>query len=193
MKTTQNSSTTYITAKEYLVVERASPQKNEYYDGHISEMPGASLGHNLIVANLIFEIRSLIREGSFLICPSGLRVASPGLDSYMYPDVSIVSGKAILEDDTFDTLLNPSVVIEVMSSYSKERDMGYKFFRYQRIPSLKEYLLIDSRSWFVQAARKQENDTWKFERIENDMKALLAIETIPCQVPLKNIYYRVDL
>jgi Uma2 family endonuclease len=181
----------YPTPQEYLSAERIASGKNEYYEGQILEMPGASEGHNFIVSNLIREIGPFLKGKPFDIFPSDFRVGTPNMDTYVYPDVTIVSGKCILQDDQFDTLLNPSVVIEVMSTYSKERDLGYKFFRYQRIPSVKEYIVIDSRSYFVQIARRQEDDSWKFEQIEDNKSASLFIETIQYSVPLKDIYYHV--
>jgi Uma2 family endonuclease len=182
----------YATPQEYLSDERIALEKHEYYDGNILQMPGASLGHNFIVVNLVSELGSLLKDTEFRVLPSDIRVASPNLDTFVYPDASIVSGKPILQDDQFDTLLNPSVIIEVMSTYSRDRDMGYKFFRYQRIPSVKEYIVIDSRNCFIQKASRQENDLWKFERIENDMNASLFIETIQHNLLLKDIYHRVE-
>lgn len=178
----------YPTAQEYLSIERVALEKHEYYDGHILEMPGASQAHELIVANLIGEIKPFLKGKDFTIFPSNLRVSSPNMDTYVYPDVTIVSGKPILQDNQFDTLLNPSVVIEVMSTHSRERDIGYKFFRYQRIPSVKEYIVIDSRSCFIQIARRQDGDLWKFDRIEGDMNASFFIETIEYSLSLKEVY-----
>lgn len=188
----QTKSFEYRTPQEYLTVERTALGKNEYYEGHILEMPGASVGHNLIVSNLILEIGPYLKGKPFKIFPSDIKVASPSLDTYVYPDVSIVAGKAVLQDNHFDTLLNPSVVVEVMSTFSRDRDLGYKFFCYQLIPSVNEYIVIDSRSCFIQTARRQENDLWKFNRIENDMNALLSITTIDYQLKVKDIYRDID-
>ena len=186
------SSVIYRTPDEYLSAESESDEKNEYYDGWVVKMPGASVNHNRIVANLLRDLGTALKGKPFDVFPSDFRVASPEFDAFVYPDLTIVSGEAKLKDGCFDTLLNPSVIMEVMSAYSHDRDMGNKFFRYQRISSLKEYILIDSRTCFVQICRREGGNLWEFERIET-MEGLLRIKTCSSLLPLKDIYYRVPL
>src|SRR5690606_29496950 len=111
-----------------------------------------------IVAYLLRDIGADLKGKPFDVFPSDFRVASPDFDTFVYPDLSIVAGDPVLMDNRFDTLLNPAVIIEVMSAYSRDRDMGNKFFRYQRIPSLLEYILIDSRHCFIQKCTREENN-----------------------------------
>lgn len=127
----------YITPEEYLEAERAADYKNEYYDGHVFAMSGASLAHNRIEINLIAGLRDRSKECGCEVLPSHMRVTTPSHDSYMYPDLTIVCGEPQLEDDHFDTLLNPSVIIEILSPSTRSIDKGRKFFFYKEIPSLK--------------------------------------------------------
>ena len=182
----------YISPQEYLAIERAAEYKNEYYHGQILAMSGASLNHNRIDGNLIANIGNFLKGKNCRVLPSNMRITTPSCDSYMYPDASIVCGKPQLEDDQFDTLLNPSVIFEILSPSTRSIDKGRKFFFYQQIPSLKEYIMIDSLKRFIQVARKQANDSWKFENMD-ETHTILHIQTIDFQLPLSEIYYDTGL
>ena len=180
----------YISPKEYLEAEVLADEKHEYFDGNIINMAGAREAHNRIVANLMREIGVFLKGKSCDVFPSDLRIATPSSNSYMYPDSSIVCGDIEKKDGEFDTCTNPSVIIEVMSDSTRDKDRGFKFFYYQQIPSVKEYILIDSLSYFVQSIRRQQNDLWQFETIEN-INISLNIPSIGLSLPLSDIYYRV--
>jgi len=182
----------YISPQEYLVIERTAEYKNEYYHGQILAMSGASLNHNRIDGNLIANIGQFLKDKNCRVLPSNMRVTTPSYDSYMYPDASIVCGDPQLEDDQFDTLLNPSVIFEILSPSTRSIDKGRKFFFYQQIPSLKEYIMIDSLKRFIQVARKQADDSWKFENMD-ETHTSLHIQTINFQLPLSEIYYDTGL
>jgi Uma2 family endonuclease len=182
----------YITPDEYLQMERASEEKHEYYDGYVITLTGARLKHNQIAANLLVDIGSYLKGKECQVLPSDMRVATPNRDAYIYPDASIVCGDPQLEDDQFDTLLNPSVVFEIWSPSTQKNDVGYKLIYYQHIPSLKEYIMIDSAKQFVQAVRKQQDGAWRFEDI-TDTTSMLFIRTINMAVPFADIYRNTGL
>jgi Uma2 family endonuclease len=182
----------YVSPQEYLSIERATENRNEYYYGQISAMSAASYDHNRIVSNVIIAIGNFMKGKNCSVLPSHMRVSTPSHDSYMYPDASIVCGKPQLEDEQFDTLLNPSVIFEVLSPSTRNVDKGRKFFFYQQIPSLKEYIMIDSVKRFIQIARKQDDNSWKFETLD-ESHASLFIQTINFELPLSEIYYDTDL
>ena len=177
----------YITPAEYLVSERASEEKHEYYDGQVLAMSGASLKHIRITRNLTLTIGTYLQEKDCEILPGEMRVRTPGQDAYMYPDAVIFCGKENLEDDVFDTLLNPSVIFEILSPSTRSIDKGRKFFFYQQIPTLQEYIMIDSQKKFIQLARKQADGSWIIEIIKN-ADASLFIRTINFSLPLQEIY-----
>ena len=177
----------YISPAEYLLAERASEEKHEYYDGQVLAMSGAGLNHNRIQANLLINIGSCLKGKNCSILPGDMRVTTPTQDAYMYPDSLIVCGEPQLQDDTFDTLLNPSVIFEILSPSTRGIDKGRKLFFYKGIPSLQEYIMIDSLKKFIQLARKQPDDAWMFEDIGHPA-ASLFIRTINFHLPLQQIY-----
>ena len=177
----------YLSAEEYLEAERKAVEKHELINGKIITMQGASLKHNKIVANLIIGIGSFLKGKPCDVYPSDLRVNVPSTNSFMYPDLTIVCDKPELLDEHFDNLLNPSVIIEVLSPSTESHDRGTKFFNYQQIPSLKEYILINSTSILISTITKKDDGLWKFENI-TDAAALLTISTINQQLPLADIY-----
>src|SRR5258706_6590180 len=105
----------YITPAQYLEMDRTAEYKNEYYDGYVQAMSGASLKHNIISSNLSAKIGHFLDGKNCRMLQSEMRVTTPSYDSYMYPDALIVGGKPELEDDKFDTLKNPSVIFEILS------------------------------------------------------------------------------
>jgi Uma2 family endonuclease len=185
-----NPAVIYITPDEYLAVEADATNKHEYYSGQVISMAGAGWNHNLIVANLLREIGTHLKGKDSTILPSDMRVCTPFSDSYMYPDLSIVCGEPQLQDNSFDTLTNPSVIIEVMSPSTEDIDMGRKLFRYLQIPSLQEYILISSTSYAIKSVIVQPDRSFKVEKTEQ-FEDVLEIQTIGLKFPKKDVYYRV--
>ena len=181
----------YISAKDYLKVERAATEKHELHEGQIVTMSGASLPHNYIVRNLFGQNFSFLKGKKCTVFTSDLRVHILTTDSFTYPDLSIVCGKPEMLDNTFDALTNPSVLIEVMSRSTEKYDRGTKFFYYMQIASLKEYILVDSNSVFVQVATRQGDNSWKFEEWR-DISASFKIKTIEKPVALTEVYEDVE-
>jgi Uma2 family endonuclease len=182
----------YISPDEYLEMERASEEKHEYYDGYVHSMSGASLRHNDITVNIAGEVRNFLKGKECRILLSDMRVCTPGRNAYIYPDALIVCGKPELEDDKFDTLTNPSVVFEILSRSTRKNDATYKFLFYQNIPSIKEYILIDSEKRHVQVIRKQEDGDWRVEELFQQ-DAVLLIQTIGFKISLNDIYLHTGL
>jgi Uma2 family endonuclease len=177
----------YVAPEDYLAAERASEEKHEYYDGQVLAMSGAGLRHNQIEVNLITSMKNFLKGKTCSVLPGNMRVSTPAQDAYMYPDALIVCGEPALQDNVFDALLNPSVIFEILSPSTRGIDKGRKLFFYQRIPSLREYIVIDSQKRFVQLARKQPNGSWLFEEI-SDVAGSLFIQTIDFTVLLEEIY-----
>ena len=182
----------YISPDEYLAMERASEEKHEYYDGYVVAMSGARLKHNQVAANLMIDIGGFLKDKKCQVLSSDMRVATPNRDAYMYPDATIVCGEPKLEDEIFDTLLNPSVVFEIWSPSTEKNDKGYKLIHYKNIPSLKEYIMIDTVKRFIQLMRKEENGAWRFEEV-TDESGELYIKTITFSISFDDIYRNTDL
>jgi Uma2 family endonuclease len=181
----------YTSPQEYLELERASKEKHEYFAGKVLAMAGASLAHNYIVANLIGEIRLLLKDRPCSILPSDIRVSIPSRESYMYPDAVIVCGQPEMEDDKFDTLKNPVVIFEILSPSTEDHDRGKKFFFYRQIPSFSEYILVDTTRRFVELSRRQEDGSWVFG-VVSDPEGYVPIAAIKGRVSMDEMYRNVQ-
>lgn len=181
-----------ISVEEYLRLEAATENKHEFVDGDVVAMAGATMEHNEILSNVIHGVRSSLKGKNCGIYPSDLRVTTPAGKNYFYPDATIVCGDTELQPQVFDTLLNPVVIIEVISEGTENIDRGYKFFHYQQIPMLQEYVLIDSREYAVDVIRRQADGAWKFEKfLPSDTR--IHLNSIDCFLSFDDIYYRVQL
>ena len=150
-------------------------------------MGGASLKHNIIASNIASKVGHFLEGKDCRMLQSDMRVSSPSSDSYMYPDALIVCGKPELEDKKFDTLKNPSVIFEIISPSTAHYDKARKFFFYQRIPSLGEYIMIDSMKRLIQLGRRQPDGSWRVEEV-SEPNGVLNITAIDFNLSLSEIY-----
>jgi Uma2 family endonuclease len=177
----------FISPKEYLEMERASDEKHEYFDGQVYNMSGASLKHIKISVNLTIQIGKFLEESECNVLAENMRTTNSDRSAYMYPDVIIVCGKEELEDSKFDTLLNPSVIFEILSPSTQNVDKGRKLLYYQLIPSLKEYFMIDTIKQRIYIVKKQSDGKWVYNTpVEGEGN--IFIETIQLNLPLSAIY-----
>lgn len=190
----------YISPDEYLTMERQSEEKHEYYDGFViakygdeaMAMSGSRLRHNRIARNLYTEIGNFLKGRECELLPSDMRVSTPNRDAYLYPDATIVCGEPKLEDNKFDTLLNPSVIVEIWSPSTKKYDTGFKLLHYKNIPSLREYVMIDAAKRFVQVVRKQADGAWRFEDLTEPFNSFF-IQTIGLSITFNDLYKNTGL
>jgi Uma2 family endonuclease len=180
---------THVTSEEYLKFERTSEEKHEYYAGEIFAMSGASENHNLIVGNLIAGFHSQLRQKPCKIYPSDMRVKIRSSGLYTYPDVTVVCGTPEFEDNNFDTLLNPTVIIEVLSPSTEAYDRGKKFQHYRTIHSLQDYILIAQDSTRIDHFTLRENE-WIFSDA-NSLDGVITLPSIDCTLHLSDVYEKV--
>lgn len=178
------------TAAEYLALERASEEKHEYFAGEIYLMSGASRKHNLITLNLVTSLNVQLRDRACEVYASAMRVRIPAANSYTYPDVVVVCGDASFEDDELDTLLNPTVLVEVLSPSTEQYDRSKKFQQYRTLPSLQVYLLVSQDSLHIEQYTRQENRQWLFSEALG-LDSQLELPTIGCTLILSDIYNKV--
>lgn len=178
------------TAEEYLALERQSETKHEFYRGEIFAMAGASLPHNRIVSNLLFRARSSLTAGPCEVLPSDMRVKTPrGL--YTYPDMVIVCGEADLEDSVKDTLLNPTVLFEVLSPSTEAYDRGKKFEFYREIQSLREFVIVSQDRMLVEHfVREDDLAHWRMAPLCLPHEELQVLDG-RCCLTLANVYENV--
>ena len=175
-----------VSVEEYLAADREAEYKSEYYDGVVYGMSGASLPHNRVVANLIAAFAVRLRGGKCRVYPSDLRVSTPSRRRYFYPDVTVVCGAAQAADDRSDILLNPTVVVEVLSDSTAAYDRGCKFLSYQTIPSLQEYLLVTQDEPRVECYRRQDQG-WLYTQVAGP-EAAVHLDSLSFDLPLAEIY-----
>jgi len=180
------------TPEEYLARERASLDiKSEYVDGHIYAMAGAGLEHNEIVFNIAGALFNALRGGPCRALVNDMRVKVAKTVMYTYPDVIIVCDEPALEDAHFDTLLNPTVIIEVLSPSTERYDRGDKWAHFRQIETLRMYVLVAQDQARVETF-VQRGGEWIYEEVRGE-DGVLVLEPAVCSVPLSAIYDRVDL
>lgn len=178
-----------LTPDEYLRMERAAELKSEYDDGVVMAMSGASWRHNLIVTALVMGLGSRVGDGWFVLSNDmKVRVLNP--TRFFYPDVAVVCDRPQFADDERDVLLNPLIVIEVLSETSELYDRSRKFLSYQEIASLQEYVLVSQESALVEHFRR-EADHWVYTKSDS-LEAAVALPAVGCELPLREIYAQVD-
>jgi Uma2 family endonuclease len=180
----------YVTPEEYLALERAAETKSEYLDGEIIGMTGASRRHSLITANLIREIGQQMKGRPFEVLSGDMRIWVPVTGLYTYADVVVVCGDAALADGHFDTLTNPTVLIEVLSPSTRDYDRGTKFVHYRSLDSLRDYLLVSQDQPLVEHYVKQGDGNWLLSE-QADLSATVSLASIGCQLAMAEIYDRV--
>lgn len=153
----------FFTAEEYLQRERSLPkeEKNEYINGRIIRMGGASLNHNKIHSRIMAQLLSKLSVEKYEIFGSDMRVNNPISGSYCYPDITIVREEPLLQDNAFDNLLNPCLIIEILSPGTEEYDRNDKFTAYQSIVTLQEYMLVSSEKIQIEYFRKETASQWQ--------------------------------
>ena len=156
----------YYTVEEYLAFEREAFEKHEYIDGELILMAGASREHNLISVNTTRELGNQLKGKSCEVYANDMRVRMKG-KRYGYPDVVVICGEPEFADDEFDVLLNPTIVVEVLSSSTRFRDKTEKLETYQKMESIKECLLIEQKLMRVEHYIKQTPNQWLLRIYEN--------------------------
>lgn len=181
---------TYLTPEAYLELERKATTKNEYMNGETLAMAGASFAHNFITFDTAIHLNNQLMDTECQIASTGdLRVKVVQTASYFYPDIVVVCGEPRAEDNVFDTLLNPTLIVEVLSTSTEMYDKNEKFTHYRQIDALQEYILISQDRVQVLRYRRHEPEWIPTEfRALADVVPLLSIQ---CELPLQHVYRRV--
>jgi Uma2 family endonuclease len=180
---------TYISEQDYLTEERKAAFKSEYYKGEVFAMSGASKEHNKIVASIIVEVGQHLKGKKCSIMPSDTRVYNPLNTLYTYPDVVVTCEEEKYLDNEFDTLLNPTILIEVLSKTTEDYDRGTKFALYRSIPSVKHYVIISSLE-YVAEVYTRDGDTWVLTTATKPDDSLY-LSAIDYHFQLKEMYVQV--
>lgn len=176
------------TEQEYLELERAAEYKSEYYRGEIFAMSGAKFNHNRIKENLSVAVGLFLKGKSCSSLSSDMRVHIPENTLYTYPDILIVCGEPEFQDDRMDTLLNASVIIEVLSPSTANYDQGKKFHFYQSMRTMVEYVLIDSQEVGARVHRKGSDGVWFVSSEAYEIDDSIEINHIGLTLKMSELY-----
>jgi Uma2 family endonuclease len=179
---------TFITQEAYLIKERDAFEKSEYFEGEIYPMAGATKEHNRIKENLSIKIGGHLWGKPCQSFSSDFRVHLPANSLYAYPDLVVVCGEMTFLDDEFDTLLNPDLLIEILSRGTRGYDKTAKFGLYRTIPSFREYITVDSERINVEVWQKSDEDIWMLAKETTQIQDTIYIRTIDLPLSLQDIY-----
>lgn len=181
-----------ITVEAYLTQERYGNSKNEYFAGDVFAMAGGSESHNLIAGNTFASLHAQLRHRPCRVYPSDMRIKVRRTVLYTYPDISIVCGLPQFDDDHRDTLLNPTVIIEVLSPSTESYDRGKKFQNYRLIPSLQEYLLISQDACRLEHYVRQSDHHWLLSEV-SDLNDSVDMPSVECHLAVSDVYEKIEI
>jgi Uma2 family endonuclease len=182
---------TLLTPEQYLHRDREADFKSEFYRGEMFAMAGASAKHNLIVLNCGAVLREQLKQRPCLVYSSDLRVQVQATGLFTYPDLSIVCDDPQFEYDQGDVLVNPNVIVEVLSESTEAYDRGKKFEHYRQIPSLNHYVLISQDRHSIEVFTRTGEGEWTL-RAEQSPDASVELAAIECSLPLAEVYDKVN-
>lgn len=182
-----------MTPEDYLEFEKNSELRHEYFDGEIFTMVGARKNHNRVNSNVSRMLGNQLLNRSCDVFISDMRVKIPEIEKYTYPDIVVACDKVEFAEEELDSLLNPVVIIEILSDTTESYDRGLKFTHYRLIESLQEYILISQYHCQVEKF-KRDNDKqgiWFYSSVE-DINSSIKIDSINCELALSEVYHRVE-
>ena len=180
----------YVTPEEYLNREKDAEFRSEYFRGEMFAMAGASANHNLIVLNAGASLREQLKKKPCRVYPSDLKLRIESTGLYTYPDLSVVCGEPQLETNGGDVLLNPVVLIEVLSESTEAYDRGKKFEHYRTIPSLKHYVLIAQDRYSLDCFSRKPDGSWILTSCQ-DLDGKVGLEAIDTHLAVAEVYDKV--
>ncbi|MCM0593072.1 MAG: Uma2 family endonuclease [Gloeotrichia echinulata IR180] len=180
----------YYTPEEYLELEEAANYKSEYIDGQIIPMAGGTTNHNQIALNLSSELNFAFKKQNYRVFMADVRLWIPQKRTYTYPDVMILAGEPEFFNNRQDIILNPQVIIEVLSKSTKGYDREEKFQAYRTIPSFQEYLLIDQNRIHVEQFSKTGKKQWTLQEYDEEDEKI-SLVTVPFEMNFLDLYNKV--
>jgi Uma2 family endonuclease len=182
---------TFLTPEEYLEIERRAERKSEYFQGEMFAMAGASLEHAEIIINLARELSQRLKGRPCHVYSTDVRLRVDPTGLYTYPDVMVICGDPQLADERRDTVVNPVLIVEVLSESTEAYDRGKKFEQYRTLPSLREYLLVAQDAPRIDQWIRQPDDNWL--RAETKGRgASIQLASVDCVLPLAEVYDKIE-
>jgi Uma2 family endonuclease len=178
--------------ENYRKLEEISEFKHEYHDGVIIPMTGGTINHNRIVINLIFLLMSAFNNKSYQVFSSDLRVWIPEYRRGVYPDVMVISGEPIFNENRKDEIINPCLIFEVLSPSTSSYDRGDKFLYYRSISQFKEYILIDQSNYFIEHYTKTQDNQWLLQE-NRDQEGVINLSSMNIDLRINDIYENISI
>jgi Uma2 family endonuclease len=179
-----------MSVEEYLAFEEASPVKYEYFAGRIVALAGGNEAHSIICSNINALLHAQLRQRPCTLYTSDMKIKAESPQKYMYPDLSVVCGQPHYEDDRRRILLNPVLIVEVLSDSTERFDRGVKFQWYRSIPSVQEYLLVAQHEMLLDHYQRQTDSLWALRSISG-ADAEIHLPSIACRLRLSELYEKV--
>jgi Uma2 family endonuclease len=181
---------TPLTEEEYFALDSAAESKNEFYDGVMYAMAGTTPTHSLITANLTRELGLALKQRPCRVYVTDLRVRA-NRDTYTYPDIAVVCSEPRFAENNKNTLINSTVLVEVLSPSTESQDRGLKFHRYRQLESLQEYVLVSQSEPRVEIFRRQQSGSWLLTEFTT-LDSSAPFDSLDCKIPLAEIYHQVE-
>jgi Uma2 family endonuclease len=182
---------TKLTSAEYLEFERKSEIKHEYFNGEIFVMSGAKRNHNKVATNINGLVWQHLKGKNCESYSNDMRVFVPKTGLYTYPDLVVVCGEPLFQDNVFDTLLNPVLLIEVLSETTESYDRGKKFQHYRSIESLEEYVLVSQTEARIEKYVKHGDGFWLLSEAVG-LDSEIEFSSIECRIALAEVYDKIE-
>ncbi|MDB9430976.1 Uma2 family endonuclease [Microcystis aeruginosa CS-555/01A07] len=183
--------TKYYTPEEYLALEETSEDKNEYRQGEIIPMVGATTNHNQIAGNFYRRFPLTINNQDYYTYMETVRLWLSDYSIYTYPDVMVIKGQPLYQSNSQSNVINPLIIVEVLSNSTQSYDRGDKFKFYRSLPTFQEYILIEQSSYSVERYYKQKDDQWLIDFVTGE-NAVLQLVSVDWQISLQDLYQRVN-
>lgn len=183
--------TTFLSPEEYLEIERQSEERNEYFNGEMFAMAGGTPPHALIISNVVRELGQQLKRKPCQVYSSDLRLRVSPAGLYTYADVMIICGKIQLADGRKDTVMNPTLIVEVLSESTRDYDRGQKFQHYRSLPSLIDYLMVAQTESHVEHWTRQSEDRGLLVDY-SDLGQIIQLPSIDCVLPMSEIYDKIE-
>ena len=181
-----------LTPQDYLAFERRSETKHEFVNGEVFDMVGASRSHNLIIANVVGELRAQLKERRCEVYPNDMRVHIPRTGLYTYPDAVVVCGTPQFDETVKDSLLNPTALFEALSPSTEAYDRGAKFGHYRKIAALRHYVLLAQDAPHIECYTRQDESRFWYLTEADGFDAEIALPEIACVLKLAEVYDKVE-
>ncbi len=183
--------TKYYTPEEYLALEETSEDKNEYRQGEIIPMVGATTNHNQIAGNFYRRFPLTINNQDYYTYMETVRLWLSDYSIYTYPDVMVIKGQPLYQGNSQSNVINPLIIVEVLSNSTQAYDRGDKFKFYRSLPTFQEYILIEQSSYSVERYYKQKDEQWLIDFVTGE-NAVLQLLSVDWQISFQDLYQRVN-